>query len=133
MFSSPLMAGNDVRNMSKETIAILTNPEVISVDQDKLGISAIRWMKYGDLEIWFKPLDGGDFAFCLINRGKEPVSFDQDLKTTIKKVYTIDDSFIVRDLWKHQVTGTTKENLKGILGPHDVMLVRLQRSNAAGK
>jgi alpha-galactosidase len=80
-----LMAGNDVRSMSKETIAILTNPEVISVDQDKLGISAIRWMKYGDLEIWFKPLDGGDFAFCLINRGKEPVSFDQDLKTTIKR------------------------------------------------
>ncbi len=61
------------------------------------------------------------------------MSFDQDLKTTIKKVYTIDDSFTVRDLWKHQVTGTTKENLKGILDPHDVMLVRLQRGNSSGK
>ena len=79
------------------------------------------------------PPDGGDFAFCLINRGKEPVSFDQDLKTTIKKVYTIDDSFFIRDLWKHQEIGTTKENLKGILDPHDVMLVRLRRGNSSGK
>ncbi len=61
------------------------------------------------------------------------MSFDQDLKTTIKKVYTIDDSFIVRDLWKHREIGTTKENLKGVLEPHDVLLVRLRRSNAAGK
>jgi alpha-galactosidase len=89
MFSSPLMAGNDLRNMSKETAAILCNREVIPIDQD--------------------------------------------LKTTIKKVYTIDDSFTIRDLWEHQVPGTTKDNLKGTLEPHDVMMIRLLKNTAVVK
>jgi alpha-galactosidase len=125
MFSSPLIAGNDIRNMSEETLSILTNREVIAIDQDKLGISAIRWLKSGDLEIWFKPLDRGEFAFCFINRGMRTIAIDQDLKTTINNQYTIDDSYGIRDLWKHEITGNTSENLKGNLGPHDVLLIRL--------
>ncbi|MDP4282259.1 MAG: glycoside hydrolase family 27 protein [Bacteroidota bacterium] len=124
MFSSPLMAGNDIRNMSKETTEILTNKEVLAIDQDSLGISATRWMKYGDLEIWFKPLSKGEFAFCFFNRGSQPVSFNEDMKTTIRK-YTIDGSFRIRDLWKHQDIGTTKDNLKGTLAPHEVLMIRL--------
>lgn len=125
MFSSPLMAGNDLRTMSRETLELLTNKEVIAVDQDPLGYCAIRWMKYGDLEIWFKPLKGGDFAFCFFNRGPEPVQFDQDLKTRIKKNFVIDSTFRIRDLWQHKEIGTTSSNLKGTLAPHDVLLVRL--------
>lgn len=125
MFSSPLIAGNDIRNMSEETLSILTNREVIAIDQDKLGISAVRWLKSGDLEIWFKPLDCGEFAFCIINRGIRTISIDQDLKKTISNQYKIDDSYVVRDLWKHEVIGNTSKNLKGDLGPHDVLLIRL--------
>jgi len=69
MFSAPLMAGNDLRNMSPQTIEILTKKEVLAIDQDKLRISATRWMKYGELEIWLRPLNGGNFTFCIINRG----------------------------------------------------------------
>ena len=127
MFSSPLMAGNDLRKMTSETTNLLTNKEVIAIDQDKLGISAIRWMKYADLEIWFKPLDGGDYAFCFFNRGNQVVSIDQDLKTTIKSKYIIDDSFSVRDLWKHEQTGSSGDNVKGSLNAHDVLLVRLSK------
>jgi len=126
MFSSPLMAGNDLRKMSPETISVLTNREVLSIDQDKLGISAIRWMKYGDLEIWFKPLDNGEYAFCFINRGNQPVTVDQDLKTSVKK-YVIDDSYMIRDLWKHENTGSTKENVKCSLPAHDVLMIKLTR------
>ncbi len=125
MFSSPLIAGNDVRNMSEQTLSILTNREVIAIDQDRLGISAIRWLKSGDMEIWFKPLDRGEFAFCFINRGLRMISIDQDLKTTISNQYTIDDSFVVRDLWQHEFIGKSSENIKGVLGPHDVLLIRL--------
>ena len=124
MFSSPLMAGNDLRTMSKETISILTNREVLAIDQDKLGISAIRWMKYDDLEIWFKPLEWGNYAFCFINRGNQPVTIDQDIKTSIRK-YIIDDSYMIRDLWKHENTGSTKENIKGSLPAHDVLMIKL--------
>jgi len=133
MFSSPLMAGNDIRQMPKQTAGILTNREVIAIDQDKLGISAIRWMKYGDLEIWFKPLDRGDYAFCFINRGGQPVSFDQDLKTTIKKKYVIDGSYALRDLWKHEDCGSTKDNVKGTLAAHEVLLLRLTKTSAVKK
>ena len=125
MFSSPLIAGNDIRQMSEETLSILTNREVIAIDQDKLGISAIRWLKTGELEIWVKPLDRGDFAVCLINRGTSTIPFDQDLKMTMNNQYKLEDSYSVRDLWKHMVVGSTKEHLIGSLGPHAVVLVRL--------
>jgi alpha-galactosidase len=125
MFSSPLIAGNDIRNMSEQTLSILTNREVIAIDQDRLGISATRWLKSGDLEIWFKPLDRGEFAFCFINRGFRTISINYDLKTTIGNQYTIDDSYEVRDLWKHEFIGKSSENIKEALGPHDVLLIRL--------
>ncbi|MEI7491105.1 MAG: glycoside hydrolase family 27 protein [Bacteroidota bacterium] len=127
MFSSPLIAGNDIRNMSEETLTILTNREVIAIDQDRLGISAFRWLKSGDLEIWFKPLEHGEFALCLINRSFKTANFDQDMKATVNKQYTIDDSFMIRDLWKHEVIGNTSENLKGNLGPHEALLIRLTK------
>jgi len=128
MFSSPLMAGNDLRKMDRETLEILTNSEVLAIDQDKLGISATRWMKYGDLEIWFKPLEGETWAFCFINRGSQPVNLDQDLKTTIKK-YKVDGSYTIRDLWKHQDLGSSKDNVKMTLAPHDVLMIKLTRSS----
>ena len=98
---------------------------MIAIDQDKLGISAIRWMKYGDLEIWFKPLDGGDYAFCFINRGDKSIPFTQDLKTTIRKKYTINENFTVKDLWNNNDLGTTATPLRGEVAPHDVLLVKL--------
>ena len=129
MLSSPLIAGNDILTMSQQTLNILTNREVIAVDQDSLGIPAIRWLKSEDLEIWFKPLVHKEFAFCLINRGGKTICFNQDIKAIINNCFTIDDSFVIRDLWKHKVIGTTGENLKGNLESHDVLMVRLTRTN----
>ncbi|AFD06589.1 glycoside hydrolase family 27 protein [Solitalea canadensis] len=124
MFSAPLMAGNDIRNMSAETLKLLTNKEVLEIDQDKLGISATRWMKYGDLEIWFKPLSDNNYAFCFINRSNQPITINHDLKTTIKK-FKVDGNYKVRDVWKHKDVGTTKENVVGVLPAHDVIMLKL--------
>ncbi|MEI6683715.1 MAG: glycoside hydrolase family 27 protein [Bacteroidota bacterium] len=126
MFSSPLMAGNDIRNITGETLSMLTNREVIAIDQDCLGIPAIRWMKSGDLEIWYKPLDHGDLAFCLFNRGSKTIAFNQDLKV-IGNWYPVDNYYVVRDLWKHKEIGNSGENLVGSLPPHGVLLVRLKK------
>ena len=125
MFSAPLMAGNDLRSMADETIEILTNKEIVDIDQDPLGISAIRWMKYGDLEIWFKPLSDNNYAFCIINRSNEPISINQDLKTTIKKKYIIGGSYTVRDLWKHKNIGSTKDKIVATIPGHDVLMLKL--------
>lgn len=129
MFSAPLMAGNDIRNMSPETLKLLTNKEVLEVDQDKLGISAIRWMKYGDLEIWFKPLSDNNYAYCFINRSNQPITINQDIKATIRK-FKVDGSYKIRDLWKHKDIGTTKENVVGVIPPHDALMLKLTKIDA---
>ena len=134
MLAAPLMAGNDLRNMPGTIRDILTNKEVIALDQDPLGIQALKWMDYGDLEIWFKPLKNGDLAFCFLNRSKTPEKINFDLKRRIydvdivRKVYTIDGSFEIRDLWKHKVIGSTKGSLKALIPGRDVLLVKLSKS-----
>ncbi len=60
LLAAPLLAGNDMRTMKPETVEILTNREVIAIDQDPLGKQASRVVKSGDLEVWSRPLaDGG--------------------------------------------------------------------------
>lgn len=133
MLSAPLMAGNDLRNMPQTIHEILTNKEVIAIDQDSLGIQALKWLDYGNLEIWFKPLQKGDLAFCFLNRSEEPILIDFDLKKTIYdndfgwKKYQIDKNFKIRDLWKHKNIGDTQNNLKDTIPGHDVLLIRLSK------
>src|ERR1043166_1014350 len=69
ILAAPLIAGNDLRNMAPEIKEILTNREVIAVNQDALGRQASRVWKVGDLEIWAKPLKDGGRAVLLLNRG----------------------------------------------------------------
>jgi alpha-galactosidase len=69
MWSSPLLAGNDIANMSADTKEILMNKEVIAIDQDALGQQARRVRKVGDLELWSKQLADGGRAVALVNRG----------------------------------------------------------------
>ena len=71
MLAAPLLAGNDLRSMTPEILAILTNREVIAVDQDQEGKQGKRIWKSGDQEIWARPLSGGDQAVALFNRGAE--------------------------------------------------------------
>ncbi len=69
MFSAPLLAGNDIANMSADTKEILLNKEVIAIDQDPLGQQGRRVKKTGDLEVWSKQLQDGGRAVVLLNRG----------------------------------------------------------------
>ena len=68
MLAAPLIAGNDLRSMSEETAAILTNPDVIAVDQDPLGIQGFKYQDEGALEIWIRPFVDGDWAMTILNR-----------------------------------------------------------------
>ena len=68
ILAAPLIAGNDLRNMRPEIHDILTNKEVIAVDQDALGREGERVAKNGDLEVWAKQLKDGSRAVMLLNR-----------------------------------------------------------------
>src|SRR6202050_2686449 len=62
LLAAPLMAGNDLKNMPVEIKEILTNKEVIAVDQDALGMQGRRVAKVGDLEVWARQLKDGSGA-----------------------------------------------------------------------
>jgi alpha-galactosidase len=106
LLSAPLIAGNDLRNMSTATKTILTNAELIAVNQDPLGHQAQRVAKNGDLEVWAKPLAGNARAVGLFNRSASTQSVTvnwADLNKWEAKglPWTAGQSVTVRDLWTH--------------------------------
>ena len=135
MLAAPLLLGNDLTAMSDETLAIITNKEVIALDQDPLGVQGLRFKRTGDIEFWFKPLAGGDWAFCLLNRGTDAKEVKVDWKTlcftdSLSGMSTDFDkvNYTAVDLWNGQepavqTQGTTKINVGG----HDVRAFRLKR------
>jgi alpha-galactosidase len=132
MIAAPLIAGNDLRKMTKETLEILTNQEVIAIDQDSLGIQGFRQEKIDSLEIWYKPLKGGDWALCFLNRGSKAVTIEYDWQ---KKIITDDvfnlelrfdqNPYTVHDLWLKKNIGQTNKVLKATILSHDVLMLRL--------
>jgi alpha-galactosidase len=133
MIAAPLIAGNDLRNMSAETAAILTNREVIAVDQDSLGVQGFNFIDDGDLEIWLKPLRGKEFAFCFFNRGTAPRKLDFDWqKHDIRDSFSstdlrLDGTYKIRDLWAGKNIGTTKDIFRIEIPAHDVRMVRVYK------
>jgi alpha-galactosidase len=135
MLAAPLIAGNDLRSMSDETVAILTNADVIAVDQDPLGIQGFKYRDEGDLEIWFRPLEEEDWAMLVLNRGEETaaVAFDwanepvQDDISGREALFDKGRVFSIRDLWKRAELGTTRQPMRANVPGHDVLMVRLER------
>ena len=129
MLAAPLMCGNDLRNMDRQTKEILTNKEVIAVNQDRLGRQAIRFMDMGDREIWAKPLADGEIAVCFMTRGETPWKLSYNwLDQTMyfaRDVNFRKHEYTVRDLWKHKDICTSKDRLEATIAPHGVLMVRL--------
>lgn len=116
---APLLIGCDVRNMTKETMKILSNREVIDVNQDSLGVQAKKVRTEGNWEVWAGPLTGFRTAVLLFNR-------DWNLSRTLHIVAHWDDIGIpantvveARDLWKREtLAGRYKNKLGATLKPH---------------
>ena len=135
MIAAPLIAGNDLRDMSDETKAVLTRKEVIAVDQDSLGVQGFRYSVKDSVETWLKPLKNGDWAVCFLNRNKvsKEVSFnwqnevitDSLSKTALDAKNT---NYTIVDLWNSGKTDSTKKPFKRMIPSHDVALIRLTRS-----
>lgn len=134
MLAAPLILGNDLRSMTRETKDIILNKEVIAIDQDATCVQGLRYSTKDSLEFWFKPLVNDEWAFCILNRGNVPQEYNIDWKTfTVKdelsKRSTDFDSVVytMRNLWTKKDEGTTKKIKKVKVGAHDVILFRLQK------
>ena len=122
ILAAPLLAGNDLRNMSDATKSILMNREAIAIDQDRLGKQGYRVVKDDLKEVWAKPLAGGNWAVGLFNRGEAPATITakwSDLQITGEQK--------VRDLWAHADKGRFKDEFSAEVPPHGVVLVRLSK------
>jgi alpha-galactosidase len=122
LLASPLMAGNDVRSMAPDIKDILTNSEVIAVNQDKLGREGRRVVKNGDLEVWAKPLSDGSRAVILFNRGTS----ESDVSVSWEQIgYPNHLPAKVRDLWAHKDLGSFSGTYSAKVGSHSVVMVKI--------
>src|SRR5579883_1715005 len=120
ILAAPLLAGNDIRNMSPSIAAILMNKELIAVDQDRLGRQGVRVAKDGDLEVWAKPLADGAYAVGLFNRGTAAA------RVTAKwSDIGISGSHPVRDLWKHEDLGSIAGSYSAEVPSHGVVAIKV--------
>ena|SRR6266536_1067569 len=134
MLAAPLIAGNDLRKMSKETLAILTNKDAIAIDQDSLGIQGFKYASKDSLETWFKPLSNGDWAVCFLNRSMHPqkVEFNwmnENVNDTIfsKQLNTSSITYKIMDVWTKKSMATTAKPLSAVVPSRDVLMLRLNR------
>ncbi|MGD8497025.1 MAG: alpha-galactosidase, partial [Gemmatimonadales bacterium] len=121
LLSAPLLAGNDLRAMSKETKAILTNPEVISVNQDPVGMQGYRLRDDGDQEVWVKELADGSVAVVLLNRGGRRAfmtAFAREIGLPDARAYR------ERDLWAHEARTRTDGLVRAYVPPHGARMFR---------
>lgn len=131
MLAAPLMAGNDLGNMTPEIKKILTNGELIAIDQDRLGKQGFCYRSTGDYEIWVKELANHEKAICLLNRGDEAKDVQVDFKVLIKasdNYWTSDPydlkNYTVRDLWAHKEVKTNQNPVYVKMQPHSVIVYR---------
>ena len=137
MMASPLILGNDLRQMSEATRNILMNKEMIAIDQDTLGIQGLHYCDRDGLQFWFKPLAGGDWAFTILNPTKHDIPFSlnwQEFNLIDKAVSGLSTAFDtniykVYNLWTHKMEGKTnkknKVDRKLTVKSHDVISYRL--------
>jgi alpha-galactosidase len=122
MFAAPLLAGNDISNMSADTKEILLNKEVIAVDQDPMGIQGKRVKKMDDVEVWSKQLADGGRAVALVNRGSSTAKITatwQDIG------YPASLSASVRDLWAAKDAGRHTASYAADVPSHGVVMVKV--------
>ena len=119
----PLMLGNDPRKMTPEIHAILTNKEVIAINQNPLGRQGRKVRDDGDFEVWSKELHDGTRAVVLFNRSEQ----DTQISFTWSEIGLPEYlKFTVRDLWKKQDVGKFKGNYTARVIAHGVVMVTVK-------
>jgi len=127
LLAAPLMAGNDLRSMNTYIIQILTNKEVIAVNQDSLGIQGHKVRDDGNFEVWTKLLKDSSRAVILFNRS----SSEKRMSVAWQEVgFEKGTLLLIRDLWQQKDVGYFKDYYSAAVPPHDVLMLRLRKSEA---
>jgi alpha-galactosidase len=125
ILAAPLLAGNDLRNMSPSTRDLLTNREVIAVDQDKAGKQGKRVSQSGDQEIWVRELSDASKAVGLFNRATQ----EAEITVSWSELGFPQSApnLKIRDLWTHQNIRASGSKYSANVPGHGVVLLRVQQ------
>ncbi|MGJ1387101.1 glycoside hydrolase family 27 protein [Sphingobacterium spiritivorum] len=121
MLNSPLMAGNDLRTISKQTIEILTNKELIALNQDKLFSQARSVLREGNIEVWEKLLSNKKKkAIAIMNRENRAVDYTLDARSV-----GLTAGSNIRDLWLHRSLGKIGKERKFTIPAHGIVVLEV--------
>jgi alpha-galactosidase len=122
--AAPLIMGNDMTNMSANAKMILTNSEVIAVDQDALGVQGTKVADNGNgLQVWAKKLQGGSVAVVLLNRSGSAANITANWSNI-----GVSGSANVRNLWTHTDLGPFSNSYTANVPSHGVVMLKIGNS-----
>jgi alpha-galactosidase len=134
MLAAPLVSGNDLRKMSEQTRAFLTNKDMIAIDQDERGISAFKMPLADSVELWVKPMKNNTVALCMLNRSSkaQKVNFKWSDLNIADNQTGLDIKFAgqiynLYDIWASKKAGSTKGTFTRDIESHDVVVLKLDR------
>jgi alpha-galactosidase len=130
ILAAPLMAGNDIRNMSEDIRALLTNRELVAINQDPLGKQGYRVLAEPsrNIEIWVRELENKEWAVAVHNTAQTA----QDL--TVHWDYFhwfLHGTYEIRDIWAGRTVGDTSQPFTQRVESHDIAMLRLKPKAAA--
>jgi alpha-L-fucosidase len=136
MLNSPLMLGNDLRIMTDEVRQIVTNRDIIALNQDALGVQAYEHRYADSIQIFAKPLANGDWALLFLNRddADRELVFDWQQETLNDEYFNhrlsfdAPNVFKLTDLYAGRDLGTTRVPLRARLASHQCLVLRLTRT-----
>jgi alpha-galactosidase len=120
LWSAPLFIGSPVEKLDKFTLSLLSNDEVIEIDQDPLGQQAYLAIKDGDAEVWVKRMEDGSKAVGLFNRSAKEITVRANWGSL-----GIYGKQRVRDVWRQKDLGTFEKTFGANVPFHGVVLVRI--------
>jgi alpha-galactosidase len=127
MLAAPLIAGHDVRSSTPETLALLTNREVIAIDQDALGRPGRRVVQRGSFEVWTRALAGQKTAVALFNRGDAAAKVEASFAEL-----GLEGHVRARDAWAGKPIDAPESTVAADVEPHGVALLVLQPIASGG-
>ena len=134
LLSAPLLIGCPIEQLDSFTVSLLSNDEVLEIDQDPLGLSARLLLEENEVQVWVKPMEDGSYAVGLFNIdgfGKTPQSFfrwgdekDRSFDFDLAKV-GLKGKWKLRDVWRQKDLGISEGVYKTHIPHHGVVLLRM--------
>jgi len=120
LMAAPLLLGDDLRQVPPDILSLLSNRDVIAIDQDRLGRQGLPVQRSGDIEIWTRPLADGAVAVGLFNRSAQPKTV-----TVNWRDLGLGPHAELRDVWRGVDLDAASPGFKGEIPAHGVILLRV--------